>query len=510
MEQIEFNLQDFCINAGIVGLIKMLEEQEDDTVYEIERSTLKVDKDFLLNTDLTNLYFKTLINKYQNICQLIRIEEKLKNICVKELEQKEVKVIIKEIEASLSSNRYKKGYEIVKEKLSFNFYEDLKELKSENTGSYQEKAEKVLNDLKNNELREIFLIKDLAYYVIKYFWKGVCFLNRQNSAKDPKEEFKAYFENPLKEYLQKEIKGEEYCCECGRNIKGSSKMRTSYVITLTEDFSRKNSNYWNFKPNCFVCPLCNFLFALLPLGFSSYNRAFIFINQNTSVKTLDLINNDIFADNELNAYQKFNEMINKITEKNLKQLSNIEVITNMKEQEKYDFNIISKTVLLKIKYNDKRLKSLSKKSSIKIRDEYLNIYEEVMYRILNNYQQYPLIDRLILLSLNDEYKYASASCMTILKIEGGNKMDYENIKEIGAKYSKDFIDARKKELVFQMLDMIKAEDGNGLFNLIANLSNISGELIPEELYEILTDNDKLKLIGYAFVIGFRNGVGKDE
>ena len=69
MEQIEFNLQDFCINAGIVGLIKMLEEQEDDTVYEIERSTLKVDKDFLLNTDLTNLYFKTLINKYQNRCR---------------------------------------------------------------------------------------------------------------------------------------------------------------------------------------------------------------------------------------------------------------------------------------------------------------------------------------------------------------------------------------------------------------------------------------------------------
>ena len=31
MEQIEFNLQDFCINAGIVGLIKMLEEQEDNS-----------------------------------------------------------------------------------------------------------------------------------------------------------------------------------------------------------------------------------------------------------------------------------------------------------------------------------------------------------------------------------------------------------------------------------------------------------------------------------------------
>ena len=510
MEYVEFNLQDFCINAGIVGLFKMLDFTGNKVMYETKKSVLKVSKDFLLNTDLADLYFKTLIDEYEDVCPIIKTIVKLEDLAEKTIEQRELKEKIKEIYAALNSNRYKSGYEIINKNLSFNFYEDLKKFKKSTIENYKDNIKIILNDLENKDLKEIFLIKDLSYFVIRNFWNDISFLNRTNKTKDPKEEFKKCFEDPLKEYLSKEPTGNEYCCECGSAIKGNSKMKSSYVVTLTKDFARKNSNYWNFKPNCYICPKCNFIFSLIPLGFSAYNRAFIFINQNNSVNTLINTNDDIFSNNELQSYQKFNEIINKITEKNLEKLSNIEVITNFGIEAGYDFNIISKNILMKIKYNYKRLESLSKKSAIKIGQDYLNIYDETMRRILNNYSLYPLIDELMLLSLNDDTKYASSSCYNLLKIEGGVKMQYENIKEIGAKYRNGLNENKIKELIFQMLDMIKMEKADDLFDLIANLSNISGEIIPEELYEILTDNEKLKLIGYAFVIGFRNGDGTNE
>lgn len=510
MEYIEFNLQDFCINAGIVGLVKMLDFNGDKSVYREDNSVLKVSKDFLLNADLANLYFKTLINEYQSVCPLTKTITRLEALEENMLDQKELKEKIKEIETALNSNRYKSGIEIVKQKLPFNFYEDLKKLKNSTVENYKDNVNLVLKDLENDDLKEIFFIKDLAYFVINNFWTDISFLNRSNSNKDPKEEFRKCFENPLKEYLSKEVKGNEYCAECGSEIKGNSKIKSSYVLTLTEDFARKNSNYWNFKPNCYICPKCNFIFSLIPLGFSVYNHAFIFINQNYSVKTLVNTNDDIFSNNELQSYQKFNNMINKITEKNLEKLSNIEVITNFGNDKGYNFNIISKNILMKIKYNFKRLEDLSKKAAIKLRQDYLNVYDETMRMILNNYSLYPLINELMLLSLDDDTKYASSSCYTLLKIEGGVNMQYENIIETGKKYREGFNENKVKELVFQMLDMIKMEKADDLFDLIANLSNVTGEMIPEELYEILTDQKKLKLIGYAFVIGFRNGDGKNE
>ena len=511
MEQVEFNTQDFCINAGIVGLFTMIENNDDKRVCEIKESTLKIDKEYMLNTDFAELYFNALINKYKNNSPLTKTIIKLESLLEKDLDQKELKEELKVIETALNSNRYKSGYEIVKNKLPFDWNNDLQNLKKSTTDNYKDNIKIILNDLENNDLKEIFLIKDVSYFIVNNFWEDVSFLNTSNSKKDPKEEFRKYFEKPLKDYLSKEAKENEFCAECGSRISGNSKIKSSYVHTLAEDFARKNSNYWNFKPNCYICPKCNFLFSLIPLGFSSYKNSFIFINQNDSVNTLIKTNDDIFSNDDLQSYQKFNEMINKITEKNLEKLSNIEVITNLGNKQDYDFNIISRNILLKIKYNFKRLEYLSKKSAIKTREGYLNVYDETMRRILSNYSLYSLINDLMLLSLDDETKSASSSCYTLLKIEGGVKMQYENIIEIGKKYRKELNNENKvKELVFQMLDMIKMEKADDLFDLIANLSNITGEKLPEELYEILTDNEKLKLIGYAFVIGFRNGDGINE
>ena len=511
MEQVEFNTQDFCINAGIVGLFTMIENNDDKRVCEIKESTLKIDKEYMLNTDFAELYFNALINKYKNNCPLTKTIAKLESLLEKDLEQKELKEELKIVDTALNSNRYKSGYEIVKNKLPFDWNNDLQKLKKSTIDNYKDNIKIILNDLENNDLKEIFLIKDVSYFVVNNFWKGISFLHRQNKLNDPKEEFRKSFENPFKEYLSKGEKGDEFCAECGSRISGTRKIKSSYVRTLTEDFVKKNSNYWNFKPNCYICPKCNFLFSLIPLGFSPYNNSFIFINQNDSVNTLINTNDDIFSNSDLQSYQKFNEMINKITEKNLEKLSNIEVITNLGNEIGYDFNIISRNILLKIKHNFKRLEYLSKKSAIKTREDYLNVYNETMRRILNNYSLYSLINELMLLSLEDETKYASSSCYALLKIEGGVKMQYEDVIEIGKKYQKGLDNENKiKELVFQMLDMIKMEKADDLFDLIANLSNITGEKIPEELYEILTDNEKLKLIGYAFVIGFRNGDGNNE
>lgn len=92
----------------------MIENNDDKRVCEIKESTLKIDKEYMLNTDFAELYFNALINKYKNNCPLTKTIIKLESLLEKDLEQKELKEELKAIETALNSNRYKSGYEIVK------------------------------------------------------------------------------------------------------------------------------------------------------------------------------------------------------------------------------------------------------------------------------------------------------------------------------------------------------------------------------------------------------------
>lgn len=508
MEEVIFRPQEFTINAGLVGLINML-EYHDKSCFDIENKFfLKVSKQTLLNINFSDLYFKVLIQKYENICPLTKMIFQLKTIENKEFNEasKELKAIIK----NLNSNRYIAGFNTIKDKVNFNFFDELKKLKNITKENYKENINTILEYLNNKEIKEIFLIKDIIYFVINHFWSDVAFLNRQYSNNNPKEEFKKNFEEPFKEYIKSSPTGDEYCALCGEPIKGNNKIKTSYVLSLTEDFARKNSNYWNFKPNCFACPKCNFLLSLMPIGFTPYGKNYLFMNINHSIKSLRDTNSDIMVTSDENYYNKYNAILNKIAEKELEQLKNVEVITKLTNLDKYNFDIISKSVLERLNKNKNNLNKLSKIGSMKYEGNYINIYDEVMECVIKNRSLYRMLHLTLLLSLESNYEFATIYSYYILKIEGGTK-NMDHIIETGARYNKGLNDEKKiKELTFQMLDLIRYGNAPGLYDLIIKLANITEEVIPVELYEMINSKEKLNQYGYAFVTGFRNGERNNE
>lgn len=507
---IEFELQDFCINAGIVGLYEILifadsKEQH----YKKDNYKLYVEKDWLISLDLSDLYFKSLIKKYQKICPLTRIIKNLEIFKNTEQDIKSIKAATKKIEESLASNRYKSGYELIKNELEFNLYDDLKKLKASTMENYEKNAKIVLKDLENEKLKNMFLIKDIIYFVIKYFWNDVSFLNRQNSGNDPKEEFYKTFEKPFKDYVKEEPKGKEYCIECGMPIKGNFKMKTSYINSLSEDFARKNSNYWNFKPNCYVCPKCNFLFGIMPLGFLPYGKNYVFVNNNISLDTLIKSNKEsLLEDNSLSYYEQYNNVLQNLSKTNLYKLDNLEIITNLIDLERYKFDIISKTILLKIKDNEKDLKIISKLGVLRIDNEIINVYDEVMSRIFDNQSLYPLLHNLLLISINKDY--AKVFCNYVYKIENGGKemKDYWKVRVAGEKMRLAMErqeSGRIDSLCYDIANMISNNKNNELYDLVFNLSVKTKVAFPIEMYEIIEDKNKIKLVGYAFATGFITG-----
>ena len=67
-DYIEILTGDFLKNSGIVAFIYLLKEDhaKENDDYIIDGNRLQVKKEYLKNTNLTNLYFQCMVKRYQN------------------------------------------------------------------------------------------------------------------------------------------------------------------------------------------------------------------------------------------------------------------------------------------------------------------------------------------------------------------------------------------------------------------------------------------------------------
>ena len=81
-EEVAFELGSFYANAGILGLVRMLEcdYKKSEGKYRFDGPLLYIDKEYLLDTDLTELFMQTLISLEQDTGKFPRIYDGLKNI----------------------------------------------------------------------------------------------------------------------------------------------------------------------------------------------------------------------------------------------------------------------------------------------------------------------------------------------------------------------------------------------------------------------------------------------
>ncbi|MFV3010920.1 type I-B CRISPR-associated protein Cas8b1/Cst1 [Clostridium botulinum] len=540
---IKLELSDWLYNAGVVGICKIFETNDD--YYEKHSNYIEFDERLLENFE--EKYFNYFISKYEKFTswyKIVSIEDKLINFSKDTVDEKYIEKFNKQIEyvkTKLKSASYKSGYEVIENKEIDLLKEEqkLKKIKRTKKQSIEdiipmieeqnELLQGIIEYLKKEEVKRIIMAKNVIYDVITKFWSDVTFLNSSNNKKSMYKEYKNYFINDCINYIHEDKEKFKYTCfSCENKISKLSKP-ASYDLTwinkMGVDMSRKSSHFWNFYGDTFICPICNLIYSCIPAGFTILKDKGIFINENSNMDTLIKVNNTAIDNNT--SFQELEEKSYFTIAENMKQsgfqrlnkeIDNIQIVKldSNNERRPYSFNVISKNKLKIIYNNRKNLRLLTSKNA-KIGDgSYINLYSEVIKRLYNNENLFDLISELFYLKLGDKFKGLSY-LKNIIKINNsflggimGKKVYYKKIDEIqklGFYLRKDYenkkADNKINGITYRLLNALKTKNSNRFMDTLLNAYMYIRKPIPTEFIEGLKDEAKLQTIGYAFLLGLQ-------
>ena len=560
-EYFEINLDTFLFNAGVVGFIEVLEEAkekhkakkgeslEDKKDFYFDGQTLFVKKEFLLNTDLSQMYIDRIVKKFGDKTNISESIKKI-DIILNDKENKDYKDDIKNIIDYFSAASIKTGLETLTAKgISVNIQDNIEKIKeiikSKNFDIEHIKPllKEIKSDFENNkEVRDTLLMKNIMYTKINQFWENKAFLLPANSKKDIKEMFYQSFEKPLKELINNKKKYNYNCVVCNENI--NKDIDTTFLFEVGVDTNRKKSAFWNYNPDSFICALCNYIYACTPLGFIDISNSMIFVNQNDSIDALIKMNGRIdFSNNneENKTYTAYNEIIRRLLAEKTKELKSIQVI--IRDKNHYLFNTLGKDSLQIIESMKKELNDIAKIKSIKITDDYwIDIYKDCLENILNFRNQWNLIFTLLKIENNN---FLITAIFNILKIQiakdtmfldtkilkednnmqkqfdlayiaykNGNEMRH---KLIGAKENANLTNEQNKDadnklrgLVYQLINYVHTSNRDLFLSNITRLYAGMNLSIPSIFLNIFKSDEEFKTIGNAYILGLKGSFYEDK
>lgn len=559
---------DFLKNAGIVGLNYLLEISEAkkgiDYGFTSDEQSIWIDRDFAISAEWTDLYFKTAIKCYGKSTVYQRIIDKIVS-CKNKIDQgtwkldKEQKDDLKYINDKLFSKSYQNGFECIKDKIeNADTYCKFKKDKLEKQVLRQQ-LEELEKFLKQPLCKETFAMKSIIYTNINQFWDGKSFLLSTNAKKDIKEVFEKDFSTPLKKYIGADhTKAKDFCIDCGRGIKGKEKISITFMNGRKGDLNRKKNDYFGYKANAFLCPLCAFIYALSPFGFQLYADKYTFININDTIATLIEANN---RDRSISFQKKdekqkyavwFAKALNAISKEKTKELHNIPIIirkTTENENIKYMFEIIHSDVLKVLSENkvQKALEYLETHPYAQISNDSINIHEEAIENILKYKNQYSLLNRILrqIISSKDKtglivtaywiyiIQVSTSMCVKkevkIMSIKDQNErqemaMIWETEKkrmywnrqhmiDSGYELRKAILAAKKTDddecirgIMYQLVNALSVKNEEKFMEIIFRLY-ISTKLLMPDGFRYITDD--FSEYAYAFVMGLK-GCGHEK
>lgn len=545
MSLIKIELSDWLKNAGIVGLVNILESSQ-----ELKNNVIK--KGNYIEFDSSNLenfhevYFEYLIQKYKafiSIEKIVNKEEWIQDLLNKDISEKELESFndyIKYVKERLKSASYKSAYEIVGDS-NYNLVDKsaiLKEIKLKKTQSindisfeFKEQCNlilEIIEYLNKPEVRKIIAAKNVIYDIIQGFWSDVSFLNKNNSKSNMYECYKTDFTEPVKNYIEADLeKSKNTCFTCENKIQKLSKpfaFDITWITKMGVDGSRKSSHFWNYYSDANICPICNLVYSCIPAGFNVINGKGLFINNNQSTRDIISANSHVLKGDktleELEEETYFNivdSMEQKSVEETKNEVENIQVVKFDKNNgsRPYTFNILSKDKLLIIKNNKKILEQLLNKKVKLAKDYYLNIYSAVLDRIYNGKNLFDLLDTLTRLRISGEYKNSYIIYLLIklnnncMDMRGGSKVyykDVERFKDYGMNLKKVYGKEGENKIpgiLYRLQNALKVKNEARFMDTLLNAYTSKKQMIPVDFIQALQDTDKFQTIGYAFLIGLQ-------
>ncbi len=546
MEEIKLLIGDFLKNAGLVGLKYLLDtsdaEKEIDYGIAEDKQGLWLDRQFVVNADWTDMYFKAFVKRYGELTNYQVVLDKIGDILKKagqpEWDKKTCKEDLKFINEKLLSNSYQSGFANMKDQIENpDVYELLKSHKLKENMEKEElcaRLQQLMIFLQQPLCKETFSMKSIIYNYINCFWDGKSFLLRANASKDMKSVFDVDFSEPFRRYAAADHKkAKDMCIDCDGKIDAKEKVSIAFMKDQADDLTRKRSAFWNCKVDAYLCPACAFVYSLAPLGFTLAGRTFVFVNMNQNIDLL-LRANSPDGKMEINLKREEKERyaswiartINLLLQEKDRELGNIQVIARgMGESDRYTFDVISKDILKFL--NDKSIRNdleqLGRYPYVKTGREYWNVHETVILNLLRYHNQYEVIGKLLKMALEGEGFLFKASFVYDVQLRsslarkkdktmntGGEVMNRYAVRErgyelrnalLGAKGTND--DACIRGTIYQLLNALSVGNVEHFMEVIMRVYCSTRLQVPDAFIEFLKDRDTFTEYGYAFLLGLQ-------
>lgn len=545
MDRIVISIGDFLKNAGIVGLEYMLKaagaRNDIDYGFMEDEHGIWLDREFAQNADWTDMYFQAFIKRYGPLTAYRGVLEKINKILEKsendDWNKSECKEDLKFINEKLLSNSYKSGFANIKNKIDNpDVYERLKDSKLKDSMEKEELCERLVQlkgFLEQPLCEETFSMKSIIYNYINRFWDGKSFLLRANAAKDMKEVFEADFSAPLKDYVSAEHKkAKDMCIDCNNLIDSKERVSIAFMKDQADDLNRKRSAFWNCKPDAWLCPVCAFVYALAPLGFTLIGRTFLFVNLNQNIEGLIRINSShgmVVSQSGRKKEERYSSWIARTIDLLLhekgSQISNVQVITrDINEDRRYTFDIIARDVLILLNDDSiiKALDNLGRSPYLKYKKDDWNVHETVMLNILRYNSQYAVINKMLKMAIDNSSILPKAGITYDIQLRtnllqkgkpvktGGELMNRYALRDegyklrnvlLGAKGTSD--DACIRGTVYQLLNALSVRNTERFMEIIIRIYCSTKLQVPNAFIEFLKDKDTFMEYGYAFLLGLQ-------
>lgn len=553
-EKIKIYLSDWQFNAGIVGLCNILEHAQDEVV--IEDQYVEIALEMLENFE--EKYFNYFIEKYKETTPWYRIIsykpiiESHENNNFESFDKKSLDYLndyIRMVKDYLSRNNYKKVYPFIEsDKDIVSLEKELKPIRIRKKDKIEDKIDevkdrfKILNEIiaycNSKDGKKYIAAKGVIYNIINNGWNGVCFLNPQTREHDVYKDYKEYFVDKTIDYLKADKEKFKYnCFICDRKIKNMNN-DLGFLNETGFDVNRKTSHVWDFTNDVAICDLCKLVYSCLPAGFVyAYDKG-IFINSNTSVDDLLRVNrklrDDVLNDNDYRSLT-YRALVNAINEQHsLKiqyELQDIQIVRY--ENERYRFNILSKEALKVIRESKKEINSLVNTGYREVRT-YFNIYDITINRLLNNYNMFTLIHKLLMYKITNSqsittyYHMGHVMNLNLINVnylkgvEGMDKVKenrelVRKARAYGHYLRREYLDKdpdadknKIRGISYRLLNALKTRNTEMFMHNIITSYMYVGETIPKKLTIALESEEMLGIVGYAFVTGLNGGDYKEN
>ena len=546
MEEIKLLIGDFLKNAGLVGLKYLLDasdaEEEIDYGIAEDKQGLWLDRQFVVNADWTDMYFKAFVKRYGELTNYQLVLDKIGDILEKagqpEWDKKTCKEDLKFINEKLLSKSYQSGFANIKDHIENpDVYELLKSHKLKENMEKEElcaRLQQLMIFLQQPLCKETFSMKSIIYNYINRFWDGKSFLLRANASKDMKSVFDVDFSEPFRRYAAADHKkAKDMCIDCAGKIDAKEKVSIAFMKDQADDLTRKRSAFWNCKVDAYLCPACAFVYSLAPLGFTLAGRTFVFVNMNQNIDLLLRANSsdgkmaiDLKREEKERYASWIARTINLLLQEKDRELGNIQVIARgMGESDRYTFDVISKDILKLL--NDKSIRNdleqLGRYPYVKTGREYWNVHETVILNLLRYHNQYEVIGKLLKMALEGEGFLFKASFVYDIQLRsslarkkdktmntGGEVMNRYAVRErgyelrnalLGAKGTSE--DACIRGTIYQLLNALSVGNVERFMEVIMRVYCSTRLQVPDAFIEFLKDRDTFTEYGYAFLLGLQ-------